>query len=48
LDGKLDGKISRKSGAMDCPSCSRRILKSSGVCPWCSKRLRSGDPFEAT
>ncbi|HEY6642975.1 hypothetical protein [Povalibacter sp.] len=47
-DGKLDGKASRKSSAMDCPKCSRRILKSAVVCPWCSKRLSSGDPFEAT
>jgi DNA-directed RNA polymerase subunit RPC12/RpoP len=47
-DGKLDGKIARKGSAMDCPSCSRRILKSAVVCPWCSKRLRSGDAFEAT
>ena len=47
-DGKLDGKISRNRGAMDCPNCLRRILKSAVVCPWCSKRLKSGDPFEAT
>jgi hypothetical protein len=47
-DGKLDGKIARKGGAMDCPHCSRRILKTAVLCPWCSKRLRSGDAFEAT
>jgi hypothetical protein len=47
-DGKLDGKISRRGSAMDCPSCSRRILKSAVVCPWCSTRLRSGEAFEAT
>lgn len=47
-DGKLDGKISRKSGAMDCPECSRRILKSAVTCPWCSKRLATGNAFEAT
>jgi hypothetical protein len=47
-DGKLDGKIARKGGAMDCPHCSRRILKTAVVCPWCSKRLKTGDAFEAT
>lgn len=47
-DGKLDGKIDRKGGAMDCPSCKRRILKSAVVCPWCSTRLKAGDAFEAT
>lgn len=47
-DGKLDGKIDRKLGAMDCPHCKRRILKSAAVCPWCKGQLRSGDAFEAT
>jgi formate-dependent nitrite reductase cytochrome c552 subunit len=47
-DGKLDGKIARKGGAMDCPHCTRRILKTAVVCPWCSKRLATGDAFEAT
>lgn len=47
-DGKLDGKIDRRAGAIDCPHCSRRILKSAVVCPWCSQRLRAGDAFEAT
>ena len=47
-DGKLDGKIARKLGAIDCVHCKRRILKSAVVCPWCSKRPRAGDAFEAT
>jgi hypothetical protein len=47
-DGKLDGKLNRTSSAMDCPKCARRILKSATVCPWCSARLQSGNPFEAT
>jgi len=47
-DGKLDGKIDRKGGAMDCPHCTRRILKTAAVCSWCSKSLRTGDAFEAT
>jgi hypothetical protein len=47
-DGKLDGKISRKGSAIDCPSCARRILKSAVVCPWCSERLSAGNAFEAT
>jgi hypothetical protein len=47
-DGSLDGRIDRKGAAMDCPHCNRRILKSAVVCPWCSKRTRTGDAFEAT
>lgn len=47
-DGKLDGRIDRKGSAMDCPHCSRRILKTAVVCPWCTKRIKAGDAFEAT
>jgi hypothetical protein len=47
-DGKLDGKIDRKGAAMDCPHCTRRILKTAVVCPWCTKRPKLGDAFEAT
>jgi hypothetical protein len=47
-DGKLDGKLSRTAGAMDCPKCSRRILKSAVVCPWCSTKLVHGDAFSST
>ena len=47
-DGKLDGKLARKNGAMDCPKCARRILKSALVCPWCSTKLQTGNAFEAT
>ena len=47
-DGKLDGKLDRKSGAIDCPTCKRRILRSAVVCAWCGKRLSSGDAFHAT
>jgi hypothetical protein len=47
-DGKLDGKMSRTSGAMDCPKCSRRILKSATVCPWCGARQTTGDAFQST
>ncbi len=48
LDGKLDGKIDRKGGAIDCPSCKRRILKSAAVCPWCTSRVTTGNAFEGT
>jgi hypothetical protein len=47
-DGVGDGKISRGKGAMDCPQCSRRVLKSATVCAWCGVKLTSGDPFHAT
>lgn len=47
-DGVKDGKVSRSKGAMDCPHCSRRVLKSATVCAWCGETLTSGDPFQAT
>ena len=47
-DGKLDGKVARTAGAMDCPECARRILKSAVRCPWCGSKLRQGDPFAST
>ena len=47
-DGVRDGKATRSKGAMDCPQCSRRVLKSATVCAWCGTTLNSGDPFHAT
>jgi hypothetical protein len=47
-DGKLDGKLSRNLGAMDCPKCSRRVLKSAVVCAWCGHRQETGDAFQST
>ncbi len=47
-DGVRDGKIARSKGAIDCPHCSRRVLKSATVCAWCGGKLASGDPFHAT
>lgn len=47
-DGVRDGKVARSKGAMDCPKCSRRVLKSATVCAWCGEKLTSGDPFHAT
>jgi hypothetical protein len=47
-DGVRDGKVTRNKGAMDCPKCSRRVLKSATVCAWCSENLISGDPFHST
>lgn len=48
LDGKLDGKLAGTTGAMDCPRCSRRILKSAAACPWCGAKPEVGDAFQAT
>ena len=48
LDGKLDGKVSRVSGATDCSSCSRRVLKSATVCAWCGEKLSAGNAFQST
>jgi hypothetical protein len=48
LDGVADGKMSTLTGAMDCPKCSRRILKSATVCPWCGDKPKVGDAFQAT
>ena len=47
-DGVRDGKMARNKGAMDCPKCSRRVLKSATVCAWCGEKLTSGDPFHST
>jgi hypothetical protein len=47
-DGVGDGKIARNKSAIDCPHCSRRVLKSATVCAWCGGKLTSGDPFHAT
>jgi hypothetical protein len=47
-DGVKYGKITRTKGAMDCPHCSRRVLKSATVCAWCGTKLSAGDPFQAT
>jgi hypothetical protein len=47
-DGKKDGKLSRAQGAMDCPDCKRRILKSAVTCVWCGANLTSGDAFHST
>lgn len=47
-DGVRDGKVTRRTGAMDCPHCSRRVLKSASVCAWCGGKIASGDPFHAT
>jgi hypothetical protein len=47
-DGVRDGKLTRSRGAMDCPHCSRRVLKSATVCAWCGGKLTSGDPFQST
>jgi hypothetical protein len=47
-DGKADGKMTFPTGAMDCQKCSRRILKSAAVCPWCGAKPAVGDAFQAT
>jgi len=47
-DGTQDGKLSRRKGAVDCPQCSRRVLKSATTCAWCGVKLDAGNPFEAT
>jgi hypothetical protein len=47
-DSVRDGRVARNKGAMDCPHCARRVLKSATVCAWCGEKLTSGDPFQAT
>jgi hypothetical protein len=47
-DGVRDGKLTINKGAMDCPHCSRRVLKRATVCAWCGGKLTSGDPFQST
>lgn len=48
LDGTTDGKIDRRKGAIDCPTCTRRILKSSLVCVYCGNKNSQGDSFHGT
>jgi hypothetical protein len=48
IDGKSDGRVSRSSGAMDCPKCSRRVLQSATVCVWCGGKLSAGNAFQST
>jgi hypothetical protein len=48
LDGKLDGKVSRVSGATNCTECGRRMLKSAVRCPWCGVKNLAGNAFHAT
>jgi len=47
-DGVRDGKLTINKGAMDCPHCSRRVLKRATICAWCGGKLTSGDPFQST
>lgn len=47
-DGVRDGKVTSGKGAIDCPHCSRRVLKSASVCAWCGGKIASDDPFHST
>lgn len=48
LDGSVDGKVDRKKGVINCPSCERRILRSSLVCVYCGTKNTQGDSFHGT
>jgi hypothetical protein len=48
LDGKLDGTMARTTGAINCPSCSRPVLKSAIRCSFCGTTITSGDAFQST
>lgn len=48
IDGKLDGKLSRNKGVIECQECERRILRSALVCVYCGAQNPSGDAFHGT
>jgi hypothetical protein len=48
IDGKLDGKLSRDKGIIDCTKCQRRILRSSLTCVYCGEQNRQGSSFHGT
>jgi len=48
IDGKLDGKLSRNKGVIECQKCDRRILKSALVCVYCGHANSGGDSFHGT
>src|SRR5688500_9336994 len=48
IDGKLDGKLSRNKGVIDCQKCERRIVKSALVCVYCGTANSTGEPFHGT
>ena len=48
IDGKLDGRLSRNNGVIECQKCERRIVKSALVCVYCGSANSSGDSFHGT
>jgi hypothetical protein len=48
IDGKADGKLSRSTGIIECPSCNRKIVRSALACVYCGAKNAQGDSFHGT
>jgi hypothetical protein len=48
IDGKLDGRLTREKGIVDCPKCQRRVLKTALACVYCGEPNAQGDSFLGT
>jgi rRNA maturation endonuclease Nob1 len=38
LDGKLDGKVDLKTEVVECVACSRKLIDTAKVCPYCGQK----------
>ncbi len=48
IDGKLDGRLTREKGIIECPRCHRRVLKTALACVYCGEPNAQGDSFLGT
>jgi hypothetical protein len=48
IDGKLDGRLAREKGIIECPKCRRRVLKTALACVYCGEPNGQGDSFLGT
>lgn len=46
LDGIVDGKADLTRELVECARCSRSVLNTAIVCPYCGTRQESGDAFD--
>jgi len=48
IDGKLDGRLTREKGIIECAKCHRRVLKTALACVYCGEPNGQGDSFLGT
>ena len=46
LDGAADGKVDLTRELVKCSRCSRSVLNTAIVCPYCGTRRKSGNVFD--